>query len=77
VTSLAAVSLRGFLVADARGRIVGRVEQTAEADGGRLTVRGRFPLRRRRIVPASAIDEIDETSGVIALRVEREALRTT
>ena len=66
----------GFLVADARGRVVGRVEHAAPDDEvGRLTVRGRFPLRRRHVVPISVIDEIDTTSGVIALRVERAALR--
>ena len=66
----------GFLVADARGRVVGRVEHATPEDGADLlTVRGRFPLRRRHIVPLSAIDEIDTTSGVIALRVERAALR--
>lgn len=69
-------STTGFLVADARGRVVGRVERASDADGDpRLTVRGGFPLRRRRIVPASAIDEIDTTSCVIALKVERETLR--
>lgn len=69
-------AVSGFLVADARGRVVGRVEEPAPDDGpDRLTVRGRFPLRRRHIVPVSAIDEIDTTSGVIALRVERAALR--
>jgi hypothetical protein len=66
----------GFLVADARGRVVGRVEHAATGgETGRLTVRGGFPLRRRHVVPLSAIDEIDTTSGVIALRVERAALR--
>ena len=66
----------GFLVADARGRVVGRVERaTAEHENPRLTVRGGFPLRRRRIVPVSAIEEIDQASGVIALRVQRDDLR--
>jgi hypothetical protein len=69
-------SIGGFLVADARGRLVGRVERAAAGDEARLTVRGGFPFRRRRIVPVSVIDEIDTTSGVIALRVEREALPT-
>ena len=64
----------GYLVADARGRVVGRVEDAA-GGSDRLTVRGGLPLRRRRVVPVSAIDEIDPTSRVIALRVEREALR--
>ncbi|MCC6223862.1 MAG: hypothetical protein IT201_10290 [Thermoleophilia bacterium] len=65
-------SAGGYLVADARGRVVGRVE---EASSGRLTVRGRLPLRRRRVVLASEIDDVDQTSGVVALRVERAALR--
>ncbi len=70
-------SVGGFLVADARGRVVGRVEEaTAGDDGARLTVRGRFPLRRRRVVPAAAIEEIDQHSGVIALRVARDDLRS-
>jgi hypothetical protein len=65
----------GFLVADARGRVVGRVERAiASEDGARLTVRGRLPLRRRHIVPAAAIEEIDQASGVIALRIGRADL---
>jgi hypothetical protein len=69
-------AVSGFLVADARGRVVGRVEDAVPSDdGGRLTVKGGFPIRRRRVVPVSAIDEIDTRSGVIALRVERAALR--
>jgi hypothetical protein len=65
----------GFLVADARGRVVGRVERAiASEDGARLTVRGRLPLRRRHIVPAAAIEEIDQVSGVIALRIGRADL---
>ena len=67
----------GYLVADARGRIVGRVEQASVAPDiqPRLTVRGRLPWRRRRIVLASDIDDVDPTSEVIALRVERDDLR--
>ncbi len=69
-------SVTGYLVADARGRVIGRVERAAAPDDDpRLTVRGGFPLRRRRIVPASAIEEIDTTTQVIALSVERESLR--
>jgi hypothetical protein len=74
-------AVNGFLVADVRGRVIGRVERassgdaTSNGDGGRLTVRRGVILRRRQVVPVSAIDEIDTTSGVIALRVEREALR--
>ncbi len=65
-------SVAGYLVADARGRVVGRVE---EATDNRLTVRGGLPLRRRRVVLATEIDDVDQTSGVIALRVERDTLR--
>ncbi len=41
-----------------------------------LSVRAGFLSRRRRLVPADAIDQIDGTSGVIGLRVEREAIRS-
>jgi len=72
-------SMHGYLVADVRGRIVGKVRQTAppsgEAAPARLTVRGRLPWRRHRIVLATEIDDVDTTSGVIALKVERQALR--
>jgi hypothetical protein len=70
-------STEGYLVADARGRLLGRVERTAEggsAGGLRLWVRGRLPLRKRRVVPASAVDEVDETAKVVVLSVERGAL---
>jgi hypothetical protein len=64
----------GYLVADVRGRMVGQVESASEG-ADRLTVRSGWPRRRRRIVPASAIEEIDMTSRIIALHVERESLR--
>jgi membrane protein YdbS with pleckstrin-like domain len=41
-----------------------------------LAVRKGFFARRRRLVPATAIDQIDGTSGVIGLHVERESLRS-
>jgi hypothetical protein len=70
----------GFLVADARGRIVGKVER---AMYGRvkdvpdvLAVRSGFLSRRRRLVPAETIVEIDDRSRVIALGVDREAIRS-
>jgi hypothetical protein len=70
-------SLRGYLVADVRGRVVGYVEDAHDGAGGsKLTVRGRLPRHRRRVVPEAAIEEIDTTSRVIALSVEREALRS-
>ena len=71
---------RGFLVADARGRIVGRVEcpmygRTQETPDA-LAVRSGFLARRRRLVPADAILEIDGRSRVIGLAVERDAIRS-
>ena len=73
-------STAGFLVADARGRIVGRVEcpmygsspETPDA----LSVRSGFFARRRRLVPAESIEQIDDGSKVIGLRVERDSIRT-
>ena len=41
-----------------------------------VAVRKGFFTRRRRLVPAEAIDQIDRTSGVIGLRIEREAIRS-
>ena len=81
--SALAVDLRataGYLVADARGRVVGRVEcpmygsspETPDA----LSVRSGFLARRRRLVPAETIEQIDGGSKVIGLRVERDAIRT-
>jgi len=69
----------GYLVADTRGRVVGRVERAAAPIDGealRLWVRGRFPFRRRRVVPVGAIQEIDETSQVVLLNVTRESLHS-
>jgi hypothetical protein len=80
VSSLA-IDLRstsGFLVADARGRLVGRVEcpmyGTRPDEPDALSVRKSF-LGKRRLVPADAIEAVDGESGVIGLRVEREAIR--
>jgi len=69
----------GFLVADKRGRVVGRVEcpmyGTTPDVPDALSVRAGFLSRRRRLVPADTIEQIDGTSGVIGLRVERESIR--
>ena len=69
----------GYLVADAQGRLVGRVEcpmyGTQPDIPDALSVRHGFFPRRRRVVPADAIDQIDGSSGVIGLRVERDSLR--
>jgi hypothetical protein len=70
----------GYLVADSIGRIVGRVEQaTVSGENGalgRLTVRGGLPLRRRRVVFVTEIDEVDTASELVALSVERAMLRS-
>jgi hypothetical protein len=69
----------GFLVADNRGRLVGRVEcpmyGTKPDEPDALSVRSGVFSRRRRLVPAEAIEQIDGASGVIGLRVERESIR--
>ena len=70
--------VKGFLVADARGRVIGRVESPMYGSQpdvpDALAVRGGF-LRGRRLVPAEAIGEIDTGSRVIGLRVLRESIR--
>jgi hypothetical protein len=69
----------GYLVADVRGRVVGRVEcpmyGTAPDVPDALSVRSGFLSRRRRLVPADTIEEIDGSSGVVGLNVAREAIR--
>jgi hypothetical protein len=69
----------GYLVADVRGRIVGRVEcpmyGTAPDLPDAISVRSGFPARRRRLVPATAIRAIDRSKGVVGLSVGREAIR--
>ena len=81
--SVAATDLRwlnGFLVSDREGRVVGRVEcpmyGTAPDVPDALAVRSGFLARRRRVVPADAIDEIDDSSRVIELSVERDELKS-
>jgi hypothetical protein len=80
VPASALLRTSGFLVADASGRLVGRVEcpmYGTEPDvPDALSVRRGFFARRRRLVPAAAIDQIDGASGVIGLRVDRESLRS-
>jgi hypothetical protein len=71
-------SVKGFLVADARGRVVGRVESpmygTAPDVPDALAVRSGF-MRGRRLVPAEAIGAIDQSTRVIGLSVVRESIR--
>ena len=70
----------GYLVADRRGRVVGRVEcpmyGRAPDVPDALSVRGGFLSRRRRLVPAETIEQIDGAAGVIGLRVEREQIQS-
>ena len=80
--SALAIDLRrtaGFLVADARGRVVGTVEcpmyGTLPDVPDALAVKSGFLSRQRRLVPADTIAEVDPTSRVVGLRVAREAIR--
>ena len=70
----------GYLVADRRGRVIGRVEcamyGTAPDVPDALAVRTGFLSRRRRLVPAETIQQIDGASGVIGLSVDRDAIRS-
>ena len=70
-------SVKGFLVADARGRVVGRVESPMYGTGpdmpDAIAVRSGF-MRGRRLVPAEAIGAIDESTRVIGLSVVRESI---
>ena len=81
--SALAIDLRrtaGFLVADAKGRVVGTVEcpmyGTSPEEPDALSVRSGFFARRRRLVPAESIEQIDDGTKVIGLRVDRESIRT-
>jgi hypothetical protein len=69
----------GFLVADNRGRLVGKVEcpmyGTLPDVPDALAVKSGFLSRQRRLVPADTIAEVDSASRVVGLRVAREAIR--
>lgn len=80
--SALAIDLRstaGFLVADARGRVVGTVEcpmyGTSPESPDALSVRSGFFPRRRKLVPVDSIEQIDDGAKVIGLRVDRESVR--
>jgi len=79
VPATALLETAGYLVADARGRVVGRVEcpmyGTTPDIPDALSVRHGFFTRRRRLVPADAIDQIDGSTGVVGLSVDRESLK--
>jgi hypothetical protein len=73
------VDTKGFLVADNRGRVVGRVEcpmyGTLPDVPDALSVKSGFLSRHRRLVPADTIAEVDHRTNVVALRVARENVR--
>jgi hypothetical protein len=81
-SAAAAVDLTGttgYLVADARGRVVGKVEApmygTSPDVPDALAVRSGI-FRRRRLVPAEAIRAVDGRSGVIGLHLVRESIQS-
>jgi len=49
---------------------------TSPEEPDALSVRSGFFARRRRLVPAESIEQIDGGAKVIGLRVDREAIRT-
>ena len=68
----------GFTVADAAGRLLGRVEcpmyGTRPDRPDAISVRGRRFFAQRRMVPAEAISEIDDRERRIGLRVDAHSL---
>ena len=66
-------------MADSRGQSVGHVEcplyGTAPDRPDALAVRSRGLLGRHFIVPAAAIETIDDLEQLIGLRLEREQLQ--
>jgi len=73
------VDTQGFLVADNRGRVIGKVEcpmyGTLPDVPDALAVKSGFLSRHRKLVPADTIAEVDRSTEVVALRVAREAIR--
>ena len=69
----------GYLVADPPGRVVGRVEcpmyGTQPDIPDALSVRRGF-ARKRRLVPVDAVEQIDGSSEIVGLSVERDSLRS-
>ena len=68
----------GFLVADAAGRLLGRVEcpmyGTRPDEPDALSVRSRRFFAPRRMVPADAIREVDDRRRRIGLHVHGDVL---
>ena len=80
VPASALLQTSGFLVADAHGRLVGTVEcamyGTQPDVPDALSVRRGLFGRKRRLVPAAAIDQIDGATGFVGLSVGRDALQS-
>jgi len=81
--SAVAIDLRrtaGYIVSDRHGRLVGKVEcpmyGTTPDIPDALSVKSGLFSRRRRLVPADTIDQIDGSIGVIGLRVDIDAIRS-
>lgn len=78
-TDLDLGSTIGYVVADAAGRVLGRVEcpmyGSSHEVPDAIAVRSSLRLRRR-LVPAESIEQIDGGSKRIGLRVERDAIRS-
>ena len=66
----------GYIVADSRGKVESPMYGSRPDAPDALAVRKGFFARRRHLVPAEAISEIDRGSGVIELRVPREKIRS-
>ena len=73
------VDTAGFLVADNRGRVIGKVEcpmyGTLPDVPDALAVKSGFLSRHRRLVPADTIADVDPATRVVGLRVARETIR--
>jgi hypothetical protein len=73
------VDTTGFVVADNRGRVIGKVEcpmyGTLPDIPDALSVKSGFLSRQRRLVPADTIAEVDHQTNVVALRVPKENVR--
>ncbi len=69
----------GFLVADPRGRVVGRSKGSAPGTSSdeqpALAIHLGFLRHRLCVVPADAIEHIDERMRVVGVRLERKAIR--
>ena len=59
----------------ARGEWIVLLNDDVTVEPDALAVRSGLFARRRRLVPADAIDQIDGQTRVIGLRVERDGLR--